>query len=73
MLFQESHRDSVRDVTVEEQLYSKTIHLDMRAQLHLPALDLSWIMDCESRLSLTIYLAQARAELVFFIFYFFIF
>ena len=43
---EQSHKDSVRKATVEEQLSSKTIHpaMRLRAQLHLPALDLSWAL-----------------------------
>ena len=40
----QSHEDSVRKATVEEQLNSKTNRPAMRAQLHLPALDLSWAL-----------------------------
>ena len=32
----------------EEELCSKTIHLAMRTQLHLPALDLSWVVEWTS-------------------------
>ena len=39
---EQSH--SVREATAEEQLCSKTIHPAMRAQLHLPPLDLSWVL-----------------------------
>ena len=34
--------ETVREATVEAQLCSKTNHPDMRAQLHLPALDIFW-------------------------------
>ena len=37
---EQSHKDSARETTVEEQLCSKTNHPAMRAQLHLPALDI---------------------------------
>ena len=43
---EQSHKDSVRKATVEEQLSSKTINpTAMRAQLRLPALDLSWALN----------------------------
>ena len=38
----QGHKYSVREATVEEQLSSKTNHPAMRANLHLPALDLLW-------------------------------
>ena len=37
-----SHKDSVQEAIVEEQLCSKKIHPAKRAQPSLPALDLSW-------------------------------
>ena len=40
-LFLICRKDSVREATVEEQLNSKTIRPAMKAQLHLPPLDLS--------------------------------
>ena len=39
---EQSHKDNVRKATVEEQLKQIIFELSMRAQLHLPALDLSW-------------------------------
>ena len=39
-----SHKDSVREAAVEEYLCSKTNHPAMRAQVHLPALDLFWVL-----------------------------
>jgi len=39
---EQSHKDSVREATVEEQLCSKTNCPAMRAQLRFPVLDLSW-------------------------------
>ena len=41
---EQSHKDSVREAFVEEQLCNKTIHPAMRVQLHLPALDLFWAL-----------------------------
>ena len=41
---EQSHKDGVRKATAEEQLDSKTIHPAMRAQLHLPPLNLSWAL-----------------------------
>ena len=41
---EQSDKDSVREATAEEQVCSKTNHPAMRAQLHLPALDLAWNM-----------------------------
>ena len=43
----QSHKDSVREVTVEDQLRSKTIRPVTTAQLHLPPLDLAWTLDRE--------------------------
>ena len=40
----QGHKDTVREATAEEQVCSKTNHPALRAQLHLPALDLSWNM-----------------------------
>ena len=42
---EQSHEDSVRKAAVEEQLSSKTKRPAVRAQLHLPALDLAWALD----------------------------
>ena len=41
-----SQRPVSEKATVEEQLCSKTIHPDMRAQLHLLSLDLSSALGC---------------------------
>ena len=38
---EQSHKDSVRKATVEDQFSSKTVHPAMRAQLHLLSLHLS--------------------------------
>ena len=45
----QSHKDSVQNATVEEQLSSKTIHPATRAQLHLPSL----LFSLGSRLNLS--------------------
>ena len=38
---EQSHEDSVREATVEEQMKQRTVQLYVTAQLHLPPLDLS--------------------------------
>ena len=43
-----SHKNSVREVTVEDQLKQRIAQLAMRVQLHLPPLDLSWPLSSES-------------------------
>ena len=45
---EQSHKDSVRKATVEEQMKQGTVQFSMRVRLHLsvdvlPALDLAWI------------------------------
>ena len=41
---EQSHKNSERKATVEEQLCTKTIHPATRVQLQLPTLDLSWTL-----------------------------
>ena len=41
---EQSHKDSVKEATVQEQFSNKTIYPAMRIQFHLPALDLSWAL-----------------------------
>ena len=49
------YTNGVKKATVEQQLSGKTIYPAMKAQLHLPALDLSWAL---LRLQLAMYVLK---------------